>query len=163
MAEEGIAAHWSYKEDKPLDSALNIKLTWLKQLIDWHKEITDANEFIENIFISATDLPYIYVWFIFYCQNIINTTSITYYFKCFVFKIFLDLILIFCLDLLAIFLYLFILLNFLLKINGLAKFFNLITFKDAEFTFYEDNTNYLKAVCDRFNIRGVYVPSKQGH
>jgi len=51
----------------------------------------------------------------------------------------------------------------LLKINGLAKFFNLVTFKDAEFTFYEDNTNYLKAVCDRFNIRGVYVPSKQGH
>jgi hypothetical protein len=50
-----------------------------------------------------------------------------------------------------------------LKINGLAKFFNLKSFKDAEFTFYEDNTNYLKAVCDRFNIRGVYVPSKQGH
>jgi len=51
----------------------------------------------------------------------------------------------------------------LLKINGLAKFFNLVTFRDAEFTFYEDNVNYLKAVCDRFNIRGVYVPSKQGH
>jgi hypothetical protein len=51
----------------------------------------------------------------------------------------------------------------LLKINGLAKFFNLITFKDAEFTFYEDNVDYLKAVCDRFNIRGVYIPSKQGH
>jgi len=51
----------------------------------------------------------------------------------------------------------------LLKINGLAKFFNLKPFKDAEFTFYEDNTDYLKAVCDRFNIRGVYVPSKQGH
>ena len=50
-----------------------------------------------------------------------------------------------------------------LKINGLAKFFNLNSFKDAEFTFYEDNVNYLKAVCDRFNIRGVYVPSKQGH
>lgn len=50
-----------------------------------------------------------------------------------------------------------------LKIAGLTKFFNLITFRDAEFTFYEDNTTYLKAVCDRFNIRGVYVPSKQGH
>lgn len=50
-----------------------------------------------------------------------------------------------------------------LKINGLAKFFNLVTFKDAEFTFYEDNVQYLKAVCDRFNIRGVYVPSVQGH
>lgn len=50
-----------------------------------------------------------------------------------------------------------------LKINGLAKFFNLVNFRDAEFTFYEDNIEYLKAVCDRFNIRGVYVPSKQGH
>ena len=50
-----------------------------------------------------------------------------------------------------------------LKINGLAKFFNLKPFRDAEFTFYEDNTSYLKAVCDRFGIRGVYVPSKQGH
>ena len=50
-----------------------------------------------------------------------------------------------------------------LKINGLAKFFNLLNFKNAEFTFYEDNIEYLKAVCDRFNIRGVYVPSKQGH
>lgn len=50
-----------------------------------------------------------------------------------------------------------------LKIAGLAKFFNLKNFKDAEFTFYEDNVQYLKAVCDRFNIRGVYVPSKQGH
>lgn len=51
----------------------------------------------------------------------------------------------------------------LLKINGLAKFFNLRNFKNAAFTFYEDNAQYLKAVCDRFNIRGVYVPSKQGH
>lgn len=50
-----------------------------------------------------------------------------------------------------------------LKINGLARFFNLVNFRDAEFTFYEDNIEYLKAVCDRFDIRGVYVPSKQGH
>lgn len=50
-----------------------------------------------------------------------------------------------------------------LKINGLARFFNLVNFRDADFTFYEDNIDYLKAVCDRFNIRGVYVPSKQGH
>lgn len=50
-----------------------------------------------------------------------------------------------------------------LKIGGLAKFFNLVNFRDAEFTFYEDNIEYLKAVCDRFNIRGVYIPSKQGH
>ena len=50
-----------------------------------------------------------------------------------------------------------------LKINGLAKFFNLLNFRDADFVFYEDNVSYLKAVCDRFGIRGVYIPSKQGH
>jgi phosphoglycolate phosphatase-like HAD superfamily hydrolase len=50
-----------------------------------------------------------------------------------------------------------------LKINGLAKFFNLQNFRNAEAVFYEDNIEYLKAVCDRFGIRGVYIPSKQGH
>lgn len=50
-----------------------------------------------------------------------------------------------------------------LKINGLQRFFNLRNFQNAEFTFYEDNVQYLKAVCDRFNIRGVYIPSFQGH
>lgn len=50
-----------------------------------------------------------------------------------------------------------------LKINGLTKFFNLKNFANAEFTFYEDNATYLKTVCDRFNIRGVYIPSQQGH
>ena len=51
----------------------------------------------------------------------------------------------------------------LLKIRGLQKFFNLKNFRDAEITFYEDNVSYLKTVCDKFNIRGVYIPSKQGH
>ena len=51
----------------------------------------------------------------------------------------------------------------LLKINGLQKFFNLKNFKNAYAVFYEDNVQYLKAVCDHFNIAGVYVPSKQGH
>jgi phosphoglycolate phosphatase-like HAD superfamily hydrolase len=50
-----------------------------------------------------------------------------------------------------------------LKINGLAKFFNLKNFKNASVVFYEDNVSYLKAVCDRFNIQGIYIPSAQGH
>jgi hypothetical protein len=51
----------------------------------------------------------------------------------------------------------------LLKINGLKKFFNLKNFKLATWTFFEDNTQYLKAVCDYFKITGVYIPSNQGH
>ena len=50
-----------------------------------------------------------------------------------------------------------------LKIGGLAKFFNLVNFQTDDVVFYEDNIQYLKAVCDRFGIRGVYIPSKQGH
>ena len=50
-----------------------------------------------------------------------------------------------------------------LKINGLQKFFNLRQFKPEMATFYEDNVHYLKAVCDHFNMRGVYIPSVQGH
>lgn len=50
-----------------------------------------------------------------------------------------------------------------LKICGLQKFFNLKQFQKTEAVFYEDNVAYLKAVCDHFNIRGVYVPSTQGH
>lgn len=51
----------------------------------------------------------------------------------------------------------------LLKIKGLNKFFNLKQFKKEFAIFYEDNATYLKTVCDYFNIKGVYIPSKQGH
>ncbi len=53
----------------------------------------------------------------------------------------------------------------LLKILGLKKLFSLKQFIKVKDTavFYEDNHSYLKAVCDYFGIRGVYVPSKQGH
>lgn len=50
-----------------------------------------------------------------------------------------------------------------LKIKGLQRFFNLKQFRAADAVFFEDNIEYLKAVCDHFQIRGVYVPSKQGH
>ena len=51
----------------------------------------------------------------------------------------------------------------LLKVLGLTKFFNLKNFKSAKAVFYEDNVSYLKTVCDKFKITGVYVPSEQGH
>lgn len=51
----------------------------------------------------------------------------------------------------------------LLKVLGLQKFFNLKNFRDADAVFYEDNIQYLRTVCDHFKIRGVYMPSVQGH
>ncbi len=54
----------------------------------------------------------------------------------------------------------------LLKVLGLNKLFSLRQFskiKSDMVVFYEDNVSYLKAVCDKFNCTGVYIPSKQGH
>ena len=51
----------------------------------------------------------------------------------------------------------------LLKVKGLQKIRNLKQFKNAEWVFFEDNKDYLKRVCDTLNIKGVFVPSLQGH
>jgi guanosine-3',5'-bis(diphosphate) 3'-pyrophosphohydrolase len=53
VAEFGIAAHWRYKEgggkDSRSDRAYDAKLTWLRELMDWQREVSDATEFVEGI------------------------------------------------------------------------------------------------------------------
>ena len=51
-AEYGIAAHWRYKEHVPADSRnerFEGKLSWLRQLLDWQKDMRDAGEFMESL------------------------------------------------------------------------------------------------------------------
>jgi guanosine-3',5'-bis(diphosphate) 3'-pyrophosphohydrolase len=50
MAENGIAAHWLYKTDKPLfDDAQNRAKEWLKGVLEMHKSSKNSLEFIENV------------------------------------------------------------------------------------------------------------------
>jgi GTP pyrophosphokinase len=50
VAEHGIAAHWRYKEGfGKSDRSFETKITWLRSLIDWRREMTDAREFIESL------------------------------------------------------------------------------------------------------------------
>lgn len=52
IAEEGIAAHWHYKQggQKPSEEDdYKLKLSWLKQLIEWHREVKDSQEFMEGL------------------------------------------------------------------------------------------------------------------
>jgi len=53
VAEVGIAAHWKYKEGNKsrvnADDKLNEKLAWVRQLLEWQKEMPDATEFMENL------------------------------------------------------------------------------------------------------------------
>jgi GTP pyrophosphokinase len=47
--EVGIAAHWRYKEGSRSDREYDAKLAWLRQLMDWQREVSDATEFVEGI------------------------------------------------------------------------------------------------------------------
>lgn len=51
IAEEGIAAHWDYKESggKEATPDYKEKLSWLRNLIDWYKDVKDASEFMETV------------------------------------------------------------------------------------------------------------------
>jgi len=46
-AEYGIAAHWRYKESGKRDRTFEAKIAWLRSLMEWRQEVTDADEFID--------------------------------------------------------------------------------------------------------------------
>lgn len=49
-AEYGIAAHWRYKEGrKSRDIEFEQKVNWLRQLMEWRQDITDATEFVASL------------------------------------------------------------------------------------------------------------------
>ena len=50
-AEYGIAAHWKYKErvDLKKDKKLEERLSWLRQILEWQKDLKDPKEFMENL------------------------------------------------------------------------------------------------------------------
>ncbi len=50
IAEEGIAAHWKYKAGGGAVTARDEeRLNWIRQLVDWQKEMTDPNEFLSSL------------------------------------------------------------------------------------------------------------------
>ncbi len=49
IAEEGIAAHWKYKEGKAFQEADDKRFTWLRQLLEWQRDLKDDAEFIESV------------------------------------------------------------------------------------------------------------------
>jgi GTP pyrophosphokinase len=50
IAEEGIAAHWKYKAGANTVNARDEeRLNWIRQLVEWQKEMTDPNEFLSSL------------------------------------------------------------------------------------------------------------------
>jgi GTP diphosphokinase / guanosine-3',5'-bis(diphosphate) 3'-diphosphatase len=50
LAEYGVAAHWRYKEGSKRDAKFEEKVAWLRQLLDWQKDVAGgAVEFVESL------------------------------------------------------------------------------------------------------------------
>ncbi len=49
LAEEGIAAHWKYKAGDAVTARDEERLNWIRQLVEWQKEMTDPNEFLSSL------------------------------------------------------------------------------------------------------------------
>src|SRR5581483_2054048 len=49
MAEEGIAAHWKYKEGRVGDKRDDRYFQWMRQLLEYQQEVRDPQEFIQNL------------------------------------------------------------------------------------------------------------------
>ncbi|MDU0888374.1 MAG: GTP diphosphokinase, partial [Haemophilus parainfluenzae] len=57
-AEYGIAAHWKYKEgdtQEDKEKSFENKLAWLRDMLEWQKETSDAEEFIEALFVHENE------------------------------------------------------------------------------------------------------------
>lgn len=49
VAEEGIAAHWKYKASDNVTAKDEQRLAWVRQLMEWQREMSDPNEFMSTL------------------------------------------------------------------------------------------------------------------
>ena len=49
IAEEGIAAHWQYKEGRPLQTGDAEKVVWLRRILEWQQDLKDPRDFLELV------------------------------------------------------------------------------------------------------------------
>src|SRR3954467_1068060 len=49
MAEDGIAAHWKYKDGAPVTAKDEQRLSWLRQVVEWQRDVSDPNEFLSTL------------------------------------------------------------------------------------------------------------------
>jgi GTP pyrophosphokinase len=49
LAEYGVAAHWTYKEGASKDGQFEEKMAWLRQLLEWQREVAGTDEFLESV------------------------------------------------------------------------------------------------------------------
>jgi guanosine-3',5'-bis(diphosphate) 3'-pyrophosphohydrolase len=49
IAEEGVAAHWKYKDGREVSGADDQRIVWMRQLIEWVREMAEPSEFLSTL------------------------------------------------------------------------------------------------------------------
>ncbi|HEV2177265.1 MAG TPA: bifunctional (p)ppGpp synthetase/guanosine-3',5'-bis(diphosphate) 3'-pyrophosphohydrolase [Terriglobia bacterium] len=49
LAEEGIAAHWKYKDGRPATQQDEERFAWLRHLVEWQREMRDPGDFLSTL------------------------------------------------------------------------------------------------------------------
>jgi len=49
VAEEGIAAHWTYKDGRPLAQQDAERFAWLRHLVEWQQDMRDSGDFLSTL------------------------------------------------------------------------------------------------------------------
>jgi guanosine-3',5'-bis(diphosphate) 3'-pyrophosphohydrolase len=55
IAEEGIAAHWNYKENREFDKKTDATFIWLRQLLEWQGTLRESDDFIKELKLDLFD------------------------------------------------------------------------------------------------------------
>ncbi len=56
IAEEGVAAHWKYKDGKPVSDVDDRRIVWMRQLIEWSQEMEEPGEFLSTLKVDLRPL-----------------------------------------------------------------------------------------------------------
>lgn len=61
VAEEGIAAHWRYKDKGNVNTNDEKIFTWLRQLVEWHRDLSDNRQFMNSVKLGLyADVIYVF-------------------------------------------------------------------------------------------------------
>jgi guanosine-3',5'-bis(diphosphate) 3'-pyrophosphohydrolase len=61
LAEQGVAAHWKYKTGPPASGADDERILWMRQLIEWVREMQEPDEFLSTLKMDLTP-PEVYTF-----------------------------------------------------------------------------------------------------
>src|SRR6201998_3954459 len=56
VAEEGVAAHWKYKDGRPVSNDDDQRIAWMRQLIEWSQELQEPGEFLSTLKVDLVPL-----------------------------------------------------------------------------------------------------------